>query len=677
MASGTNIKYRPDIDGLRAIAVLSVVGFHAFPDWVQGGFIGVDVFFVISGFLISTLIFQGIEQKTFSYMHFYSRRIKRLFPALIIMLIGCLFFCWLLALPSEMKLIGKHIAGGALSISNLILARESGYFDVHSNLKPLLHLWSLGVEEQYYLIWPLLVSVIFKRLRRFLPIFLFLLILSFFLNVYFIKTYPSRVFYFPITRAWELLIGALIAYMAVFHSGIVNLIRQRLPLGSILSLRCHELLAWLGAILVFFALFLLNKNDIFPGWVALLPTVGAFMIISAGPTAWFNQTILANRLLVFIGVISYPIYLWHWPLLVFTRIIRGEDLPIIIRTEIIIVSFILAWLTYKLVEKPIQSGKVAGTPILLLISVALIGILGIYTSNLTVNMLGDHSKLYNDLVYNDKALHYQTCPSDLKNANPKLKYCSASSAITPTAVVFGDSHADHLFPGISKFDIKHGWLLAGNPMCPPVNGILVEANVPLCQKKSENILKYIESNDTIQTVVLSFFGGYFKNKDFSADHIQNHNGPSIVRMSINGNQTLNKTQVFWYGLNNTITALERAGKKIVIVADVPELPFFPKNCLSRPLKYNTLKDCFVSKQIVLDRQAQLRKGLNQIKQHHPDLRIFDPADFLCDQKNCYAKINGVLVYRDSHHLSIRGSELFARHFFSWLSAKDALLKDVS
>jgi peptidoglycan/LPS O-acetylase OafA/YrhL len=204
-------KYRPDIDGLRAIAVLSVVAFHAFPLRMKGGFIGVDVFFVISGFLISTIIFENLGKGTFSFTEFYARRVKRIFPALAVVLGACLIFGWLALLPDELNQLGKHIAAGAGFVSNLVLWGEAGYFDNAAETKPLLHLWSLGIEEQFYIVWPLLVWLAWKRKFNFLVLAAFLAFVSFALNIKGIKQDHIAAFYSPLTRFWELLCGALLA----------------------------------------------------------------------------------------------------------------------------------------------------------------------------------------------------------------------------------------------------------------------------------------------------------------------------------------------------------------------------------------------------------------------------------------------------------------------------------
>lgn len=211
----THPKYRSDIDGLRAIAVLLVVGFHAFPHWVKGGFIGVDIFFVISGFLISSIILGNLESNTFSFTEFYSRRIRRIFPALLVVLTTCFTIGWFVLFADEYKLFGKHMAAGAGFVSNLVFWDESGYFDKAAETKPLLHLWSLGIEEQFYIAWPVLLWVAWRLHFNLLAMTLAVAAVSFFLNTKGIRTDAVATFYSPQTRIWELLTGSILAWFSL------------------------------------------------------------------------------------------------------------------------------------------------------------------------------------------------------------------------------------------------------------------------------------------------------------------------------------------------------------------------------------------------------------------------------------------------------------------------------
>lgn len=354
----THPKYRADIDGLRAIAVLSVVIFHSFPSLISAGFIGVDIFFVISGFLISGIIFSNLEHDRFSLVEFYRRRINRIFPALLLVLICSFTFGWFVLLADEYKQLGKHIVGGTGFFSNILLWRESGYFDNAAELKPLLHLWSLAIEEQFYIIWPLLLAFVWKRKWSFVAITATVAAISFAVNIYTIGKDTTASFFLPAPRFWELMIGGLLAYIAL-HKPHLN--GQYKNAQSIL-----------GVVLLALGLVLINKERAFPGWWALLPTLGAFFIISAGQKAWFNNHVLSNRLLVWFGLISYPLYLWHWPVLSFARIIESETPSGEIRFGAVVISILLAWLTFRLIEKPIRFGKYGGASTLAMIFLMLV-----------------------------------------------------------------------------------------------------------------------------------------------------------------------------------------------------------------------------------------------------------------------------------------------------------------
>lgn len=353
--------YRPDIDGLRALAVLSVIGFHAFPTAVPGGFAGVDVFFVISGFLISNQILHRLERGNFRLSDFYARRVRRIFPALIVLLAACCALGWFALFANEYAQLGKHIAAGAAFLSNFVLWQESGYFDTNSRLKPLLHLWSLGVEEQFYLIWPLTLLLTFRLRLKALAVVVTFLLASFVFNIYYIGQDATGAFYLPVTRFWELMAGAVLA--CAFSSPKEspgrpeNKLRDKPEYKQRYEQRYKEWASVTGLLLVIAAFWMLRERLAYPGTWALLPTLGAFLVLSAGPDAWVNRHILANPALVLIGLISYPLYLWHWSLLSFGDIVQSGSLSTGARIVIILASFVLAALTYLLVERPIRFGR--------------------------------------------------------------------------------------------------------------------------------------------------------------------------------------------------------------------------------------------------------------------------------------------------------------------------------
>lgn len=332
-------RYRPDIDGLRAISIASVVLFHAIPSAMPGGFVGVDVFFVISGFLITGGMLQEIAAHKFGIWRFYLRRVLRIFPALIAMLAATCLAGWFLMLAEDYRLLGGHVIAGALFWSNLAAMLETGYFAHASALNPLLHLWSLGIEEQFYLLWPILV-VASTRLRR-LPIVLTaLFVVSLIASIALAHHAPS--FYSPFTRFWELLAGAAVV------AGRSNTFRRRFAPAR------RNASSLLGLALIGAAIVLVHGGAPYPGWRAMLPVGGAALLLIAGPATWVNRHILAARPMVWIGLISYPLYLWHWPLLSFANLARGSWPRPDSAIELIAVAILLSVATYRLVERPLR-----------------------------------------------------------------------------------------------------------------------------------------------------------------------------------------------------------------------------------------------------------------------------------------------------------------------------------
>lgn len=384
-------KYRPDIDGLRAIAVLSVVIFHGFPNWITGGFIGVDIFFVISGYLITSIIFENLDKGSFSFREFYARRINRIFPALLLILSGSILFGWFFLLADEYKQLGKHIAAGSTFISNLVLWSESGYFDNAAETKPLLHLWSLGIEEQFYILWPLIIWFCWKRKFNLLTITLMAACASFYFNIQGVKTDATATFYSPLTRFWELLCGSWLAWMTLYKKDfLLNFRMQADKAASLILYKVNpnspgatltHLLGFGGIALLLFGLLSIDKNVYFPGAWALIPVLGAILIIAAGPESWFNRTILSSKVFVWIGLISYPLYLWHWPLLTFCRLLEGDVPSAALRVSMIALAFLLAWLTYRLIELPLRKFNSAVKPITLIVLMIIIGVSGFTTYN--------------------------------------------------------------------------------------------------------------------------------------------------------------------------------------------------------------------------------------------------------------------------------------------------------
>jgi len=474
MPPSPHFSYRPDIDGLRAIAVLAVVAFHTFPSWVTGGFIGVDIFFVISGFLISKIIFQGLDQGNFSFADFYARRIKRIFPALTLVFTACLIGGWFLLLTDEYKQLGHHILAGAVFGSNFRLLKEGGYFDTAAELKPLLHLWSLGIEEQFYLIWPPILLLLWKRLPNILMAILCIALASFTINVYLVNSRPVADFYLPFTRFWELLVGGLLAYISLNNTARFYAPFSRMAAILPKGIRHPNVQSFVGALLIATAIASMNTHHAFPGWWALLPTVGAVLLISAGPDAWFNRHVLAHRVLVFVGLISYPLYLWHWPLLSFLRIASDNPPATSEILAIISVSFLAAWLTYKFVETPCRGSQRIGAVITLVSVMVLAGLLGelVRTTNgYPARFPNNVQQIISSSSSIDSYRRGECFLNPEQDANSFSDACVITgSAQSKKILLWGDSHAAQLYAGLHYYEREGQFdvLQLTASACPPV-----------------------------------------------------------------------------------------------------------------------------------------------------------------------------------------------------------------
>jgi peptidoglycan/LPS O-acetylase OafA/YrhL len=447
--------YRPDIDGLRAVAVLLVVLFHGFPIHFPGGFIGVDVFFVISGFLISSIIFAHMQSNKFTLLDFYRKRINRIFPALILVFIVCLIASKWILFREEQVDFNKALFFSTSFLANIYLLTKSNYFDASSETNPLLHMWSLGVEEQFYILWPLLLMLLWKmHHRNVLLVIGSIALISFALCVHMVGQDQTLAFYMPITRFWELAIGSMFAYY----------LHQEKRLGFRVAFSALESSSWrhpvsiLGILLIVFGVFHLSTASTFPGFNALIPVVGSMCIILAGKDALFNKFILSNRAMVFIGAISFPFYLWHWPILSFLQIQLGP-LSRETRMTAVAISLVLAMLTYFMVEKPvrfsIKTQKKSLILFLMMVVVALYAVtdwMAINSQPLTQQDV--FLRHYKNYVSEHKLSTQYRTDCSMINLNGSINPTLPESCITPTQAksvfIWGDSHAQHLYYGLRK-----------------------------------------------------------------------------------------------------------------------------------------------------------------------------------------------------------------------------------
>ena len=625
----THPKYRPDIDGLRAIAVLSVVIYHAFPDTLKAGFMGVDIFFVISGYLISSIIFESIDRGSFSFGQFYGRRIKRIFPALTLVLLSCLVFGWFGLLGDEFKQLGKHMAAGAGFVSNFFLWQESGYFNNAAETKPLLHLWSLAIEEQFYIVWPLVVWLTWKRKWLFLSVFIGLGVASFVYNVHLVRLDPTATFFSPATRIWELLAGVLLAYMKVR------------PTAWQPSQRQLHVASTFGVALLAFGLYRIDKGRPYPGTWALLPILGSFCLIFAGPTAWFNRLVLSNRLLVWVGLISFPLYLWHWPMLSFMRIVESETPSLGYRVLAVGLSVLLAWITYYFVEKPIRAdGKSTLKIVVLTTCVAASGLAGlvIFQNNGVTTRVAAQINGVNSW----DNLTFATPCKFITNGPNHDDWCNIGNAPSkpPTTLLIGDSVGNNFAPMLQRYSQRPGdsafvFRQYGRGLCHGFPEVAYEN----CQELVKATHTYMEKTPSVDTIILAanwplYFNGF--------DRV----GSTPV-----------SNQQFKAAFEKNVAYYQGLGKRVIVFL-APPVGANPRACLTRPIRFSEKSSCNLVLAEALHNDGPYRAYFTMyLKNIKVD--TFDPFKYMCDETSCKVTDGTRIYYVDHEHFSAFGGEFLA------------------
>lgn len=646
-------KYRQDIDGLRAVAVLAVVAFHAFPSWAPGGFVGVDIFFVISGYLISTIIFENLDRGTFSVSEFYARRINRIFPALILVLVACFAFGWCALLADEFKQLGKHIAAGAGFISNFVLWSEAGYFDNSVETKPLLHLWSLGIEEQFYIVWPMFLWFAWKCKFKLITVTLLVAIVSFALNIKGIKQDAVATFYSPQTRFWELLCGSLLAWFTLYNKDAFTNIKSKIDalLTSIVYRDKQEnrgkalsnVLSFVGLFLLMYGFWKINKELSFPGKWALVPVLGAVLIIAAGAKAWVNSKILSNKVAVWFGLISFPLYLWHWPLLSFVRIVEGEVPSLNIRISAVVLSIALAWLTYKFVERPIRSGKNGTVKIaVLVVLMAVVGYIGYNTYErdgleFRVSKFTKISKAAGEWQYPGKLSRFNFEGRAFLRQNSKRKEIT---------LFVGDSNIEQYYVRTDELisstvnDVNSVIFVTGGG-CLAIPSSPYDERHKHCINLAESAFNYAKNDVNVRTVVIGAeWNGYLA-----------HGKALTGKFGVDEKNyliALEKLAVY-------IKQLSQLGKNVYLVLNIPTgKQFDPKFMVVRGLEYFphfiSLRDGGLSRQSINRQYGKIQDDLRRIAESS-GAKVVSPMDFVCDSIMCLSvEEDGEPIYKDATHL---------------------------
>jgi peptidoglycan/LPS O-acetylase OafA/YrhL len=655
--AGAALNYRPDIDGLRGVAVGLVVAYHAFPNFRTGGFIGVDVFFVISGYLITQLVLSGLQRGTFSLSEFYRRRVRRIVPALIVVMMACCVFGWLLLLPSELKWLGKSMKWCVPFLANVYFARTGGYFDRVAELNPLIHLWSLGVEEQFYLAWPVLLIFAVKRgvTMRVLGA---VTGISLAFSIWSAWHGPTPHFYNPASRAWELAVGGMLAaWPLVIPRG-----RAKADLSSSRSLRgsAGHAISLVGLTLIVVGGVFWSANTPIPGIWSAIPTAGAALLIGVGPQATANRWFLASRPMTFIGRISYPLYLWHWPLFSFTRIVLGHRPEPALALGEIVIAFAGAYATYRLVELPIRSGELGRKAVpALLAGLALLALVGaaIDARWIAGRLTGPIITQWNAAVTD---WHY---PGD-SNIDKRTGFgtLTVTSRRDRKALFIGDSHIQQYWPRVKRVIDAHpesarSAVFAAYLGCPPMPGIRSPWRETNCSGFFDYAMQRAYQPD-VDTVVFGAFWEYYFLGEYSANYSvpRVYGVPAFARAPLQLDSP--STQIAFEQFQRAVAGLVASGRRVFIVlsnATSPQFePLFPPELrlslhLPRALPPGSAPrvDAGPFESFV----APLTRRLQDIAAQ-TGAKAIDPRLSLCEGMICpAADSNELPLYLDSNHLN--------------------------
>jgi peptidoglycan/LPS O-acetylase OafA/YrhL len=658
--------YRSDIDGLRALAVLSVLVYHVDPRILSGGFLGVDIFFVISGYLISLIVFRELAQGEFSFSHFYARRVRRLFPALIAVILACLVFGGFALFAQEYQRLGQHAVAAISFLLNFLLMREAGYFNLVSDAKPLLHLWSLSVEEQFYLVWPVLVLLAARVRLKTGVLLVALCVVSFVFALHLGQTRLDALYFHPLARFWELLFGAGLAY--VHHRFGVDVLQDHL------KWRWGQHLLSLGGLLAIgVAIWSFDSKTPHPSWPTLLPLLGAVALIASGPLAMGNR-MLAFKPMVWVGLISYPLYLWHWPLLSFVRIMESGDPSSLMLWCGAGAAVLLAWGTYRFIERPLRFspnswavllGLFAGMGLMLVVA----GVVW-QTSGLPGRESVRHATDASALLKRETATDDLCRRGFAQNEAPV--YCRLNASQGRLVAVVGDSHAHALYPGIAEKAAEWGYgaLLLANSGCPPLSGTAWgrnEAEKSACAASIEKILSAIESDQRIAAVVLATRGPQYIDGTGFGPVEAHYNFPPLAAWGAGSAGGHDAATVFELGLGKSVQRLERKNIPLVYLLQVPELGVPAHSCLERPLTLTGLNSgCGVARSVYESRMQVYRQRVERVAAQVPGIAVVDPLPVFCDGAQCAGIRGERLLYADDNHISLVGaSEVAPLIFQKW------------
>lgn len=622
------MKYRPEIDGLRAVAVVPVILFHAGFATFSGGFVGVDVFFVISGYLITTILIDDLAQRRFSLLRFYDRRARRILPALFLVMLVCLPFAWMWMVPAQLKDFSASLAAVSLFISNILFISESGYFAAAAEEKPLLHTWSLAVEEQYYLIFPLLLAGAWRFGRRvaFWGI-VAVAMASLALSEWGWRNEPVANFYLILSRAWELLAGSIAAFV-VHRRGVTG----------------NGPLALLGLAAILASVFVYDDTVPFPSVYALLPVLGTVLVVLFATPTTLSGRLLGQRALVGIGLVSYSAYLWHQPLFAFARIRAFEPPSALLLLGLAVASFGLAVLSWKYVETPFRRRSASARGSWGVMAVSVLGLGGFFalgyvgfTNNGMPHRFervleGDVGHVaFHALVDDRFTLCEPPAIAALALIHEGMARCQQTREGPADIVLLGDSHAEHLFPGLAEH-------LSTQNVVYYITGAPVETDT----ERDRAVMAHLLTMPAPKTILFTMF---------YADRIKD-------------------TQAFPAQISQMVAALRDAGHDVVLMGDVPWFDVHPQDCLYASDPALVERYCRLDRETFEGQKAIFEPVLRKVAQDQ-GVDYLPVYDTLCDEATCHMIKDGTILFRDKHHLNIPGSRLVGAHVAAWLNQRQA------
>ncbi|WP_431323514.1 acyltransferase family protein [Rhizobium sp. YTU87027] len=640
------ISYRADIDGLRALAILPVVFYHVGIPGFSGGFVGVDVFFVISGFLMASLITGEIAGGSFSLVRFYERRIRRIFPALFAVLAASSIAAWVLLMPSELAYFAHSLKAAALFTSNIRFENESGYFDIGTQMKPLLHTWSLAVEEQFYILFPLLLLAIDRFARRYVVLVLAgLLVVSFAASTWMVFQSQVATFYLLQFRAWELLLGALLAFNAIP--------RPHQP-------KVRAGVAFAGVLMIAVAIFAFSDRTLFPGPAALLPCLGAALVIHARDEWGPASRILRSGPMVFAGLISYSLYLWHWPIIVFSREATGRELTLLQGSLVVLASVIIAAVSWRFIEQPFRgrASLVTRTPLfggaaVVVIAVITFGDYVAHHKGLPGRLPTEVQMVY-AATYDESRFSAAPCFAEADSDGPpaadiragKLCTLGVEGASKPSFLVWGDSHSGAMAPAIDDAAAEVGiqGLFAGHASCPPLPGVQLtpRGNTEHCGRFNEAVRDLIASRRIPLVFLVAYWPKYVHDSEMPNE------GPYFDASVPPPLEDRSASVV--NSLDGLMAELTKLGTRVVLVSDVPEMGHYMPEAVAKAMIRGTSTELAPPLDYIEKRQALSHAILTRLAAKY-GASIVDPLPAICGDGRCDAMRNGLPLYKDADHIT--------------------------